>query len=93
MDLSIPGSDLTSPLSTAFTSVFSDNVQDLIGAGTLQVKPSSIITVNSIADVADKSVGVTTLREAINQANADQRRKPRVKSGRADIGAFESDFV
>ncbi len=26
---------------------------------------------NSIADVADKNVGVTTLREAINQANAD----------------------
>ena len=71
MDLSIPGSDLTSPLSTAVTSVFSDNVQDLLGAGTLQVKPSSIITVNSIADVADKNVGVTTLREAINQANAD----------------------
>ncbi len=71
MDLSIPGSDLTSPLSAAVTSVFSDNVQDLLGAGTLQVKPSSIITVNSIADVADKNVGVTTLRAAINQANAD----------------------
>ena len=71
MDLSIPGSDLTWTLSTAVTSVFSDNVQDLLGAGTLQVKPSSIITVNSIADVADKNVGVTTLREAINQANAD----------------------
>ncbi len=70
MDLSVPGST-NSPLSTSLTPVFGDNVQDLLGTGALQVNPSAIITVNSIADTVDDNDGVTTLREAINQANAD----------------------
>ena len=69
MDLSIPGSTTNSPLSTP--SVFGDNVQDLLGTSALHVNPSAIITVNSIADTVDDNDGVTTLREAINQANAD----------------------
>ena len=69
MDLSIPGSTTNSPLSTP--SVFGDNVQDLLGRSALKVNPSAIITVNSIADTVDDNDGVTTLREAINQANAD----------------------
>ncbi len=70
MDLSIPGSTTNSTLSTP--SVFGDNVQDLLGTGTLNVNPSAIITVNSIADtVDDPNSGVTTLRDAINQANGD----------------------
>ena len=69
MDLSIPGSTTNSPLSTP--SVFGDNVQDLLGRSALKVNPSAIITVNSIDDVVDDNDGVTTLREAINQANAD----------------------
>ena len=68
MDLSIPGSTPNSPL----TPVFGDNVQDLLGTGALNVNPNAIITVNSIADtVDDPSSGVITLRDAINQANAD----------------------
>ena len=47
-------------------------MQDLLGTGTINVNPSAIITVNSIADgVDDFNSGVTTLRDAINQANAD----------------------
>ncbi len=70
MDLSSPSPTTNSPLSTP--SVFADNVQDLLGTGTLHVNPSAIITVNSIADgVDDFNSGVTTLRDAINQANAD----------------------
>ncbi len=68
MDLSSPTSTTNSPL----TPVFGDNVQDLLGTGALNVNPSAIITVNSIADtVDDPSSGVITLRDAINQANAD----------------------
>ena len=68
MDLSSPTPTTSSPL----IPVFGDNVQDLLGTGTLQVNPSAIITVNSIADtVDDPSSGVITLRDAINQANAD----------------------
>ena len=68
MDLSIPGSTPNSPL----TPVFGDNVQDLLGTGALNVNPSAIITVNSNADtVDDPSFGVITLRDAVNQANAD----------------------
>ncbi len=69
MDLSIPSSTINSPLSTP--SVFGDNVQDMLGRSALNVNPSAIITVNSIADTVDDNDGVTTLREAINQANAD----------------------
>ena len=70
MDLSIPGSTTNSPLSTP--SVFGDNVQDLLGTGALNVNPTGIIVVNSIADgVDDLNSGVTTLRDAINQANGD----------------------
>ncbi|MBR8838134.1 MAG: hypothetical protein DSM106950_30070 [Stigonema ocellatum SAG 48.90 = DSM 106950] len=69
MDLSIPGST-NAPLSTA--AVFADNVQDLLGTGTLQVNPTGIITVNSTNDtIDDPNSGVTTLRDAISQANAD----------------------
>ena len=68
MDLSIPGSTPNSPL----VPVFGDNVQDLLGTGTLNVNPSAIITVNSTNDaVDDPNSGVTTLRDAINQANGD----------------------
>ena len=68
MDLSIPGSTTNSPL----IPVFADNVQDLLGTGALQVNPSAIITVNSIDDALnDPNSGVTTLRDAINQANGD----------------------
>ena len=72
MDLSIPGSTTNSPLSTSLIPVFGDNVQDLLGVGALHVNPTGVIVVNSIADtVDDPSSGVTTLRDAINQANAD----------------------
>ena len=68
MDLSSPTLTTSSPL----TPVFGDNVQDLLGTGALHVNPSAIITVNSIADtVDDPSSGIITLRDAINQANAD----------------------
>jgi len=68
MDLTSPTLTTNSPL----TPVFGNNVQDLLGVGLLYVNPSSIITVNSIADqVDDFNSGVTTLRDAINQANAD----------------------
>ena len=68
MDLSSPTPTPNSPL----VPVFGDNVQDLLGTGTINVNPSAIITVNSIADtVDDPSSGVTTLRDAINQANGD----------------------
>ncbi len=72
MDLSIPGSDFQSPSITSFTPVFGDNVQDLLNVGTLHVSASSIITVNSIVDVVDDNDCITTLREAINFANADE---------------------
>ncbi|MBR8840831.1 MAG: right-handed parallel beta-helix repeat-containing protein [Stigonema ocellatum SAG 48.90 = DSM 106950] len=68
MDLSIPGST-NAPLSTA--AVFADNVQDLLGTGTLQVHPTGIIVVNSIDDTVNSRPSVTTLRDAINKANAD----------------------
>ena len=68
MDLSSPNSTTNSPL----VPVFGDNVQDLLGTGALNVNPSAIITVNSTNDALDDSnSGVTTLRDAINQANAD----------------------
>ncbi len=68
MDLSSPTLTTNSPL----TPVFGDNVQDLLNTGALNVNPSTIITVNSIADgVDDLNSGVTTLRDAINQANGD----------------------
>ena len=67
MDLLSPDSTTKSPL----IPVFGDNVQDLLGRSALKVNPSAIITVNSIADTVDDNDGVTTLREAINQANAD----------------------
>ncbi|MDF5730999.1 MAG: choice-of-anchor Q domain-containing protein [Rhizonema sp. PD38] len=54
------------------TPVFGGNVQDLLSVGALHVNPCAIITVNSITDAVDDSAsGVTTLRDAINQANAD----------------------
>ncbi len=68
MDLSIPTLTTNLPL----TPVFGDNVQDMLGRSALNVNPTGIIVVNSIADtVDDPSSGVTTLRDAINQANAD----------------------
>ncbi|MBR8838819.1 MAG: hypothetical protein DSM106950_33655 [Stigonema ocellatum SAG 48.90 = DSM 106950] len=68
MDLS----SLTLTTNLDITPVFGDNVQDLLGVGALNVNPSAIITVNSIADgVDDFNSGVTTLRDAINQANGD----------------------
>ncbi len=70
MDLSSPSPTTSSPL----IPVFGDNVQDLLGRSALNVNPSAIITVNSIADaVDDLNSGVITLRDAINQANADNR--------------------
>ncbi|GAB1543448.1 hypothetical protein NUACC21_61220 [Scytonema sp. NUACC21] len=74
--MDFPGftTDDGSVLSASLTPVFSDNVLDLLNAGTLQVNPSAIITVNSIADLVDNDDSVTTLREAINQANADSDR-------------------
>ena len=71
MDLTL-GSTTNSLVTTSLTPVFGDNVQDLLGTGALHVNPSAIITVNSIADAVDNfNSGVTTLRDAINQANAD----------------------
>ena len=68
MDLSSPTPTTNSPL----IPVFGDNVQDLLNAGALNVNPTGIIVVNSIADtVNDVNSGVTTLRDAINQANGD----------------------
>ncbi len=68
MDLSSPSPNTNSPL----TPVFGDNVQDILGIGSINLNPSVIITVNSTNDgVDDLSSGVTTLRDAINQANAD----------------------
>ena len=68
MDLSIPTLTTNLPL----TPVFGDNVQDLLGVGALHVNPTGVIVVNSIADtVDDPESGVITLRDAINQANAD----------------------
>ena len=65
--------DLTPALGASLTSVFGDNVQDLLNAGALNVKPTGIIVVNSIDDVvgSDTDNGVTTLRDAINRANTD----------------------
>ena len=45
--------DLSSPTPTTnigITPVFGDNVQDLLGVGALNVKPTGIIVVNSNAD-------------------------------------------
>ncbi len=68
MDLSFPTPTTNLPL----TPGFGDNVQDMLGTTTLRVSPSAIIMVNSIADaVDDLNSGVTTLRDAINQANSD----------------------
>ncbi|MBR8840877.1 MAG: hypothetical protein DSM106950_44695 [Stigonema ocellatum SAG 48.90 = DSM 106950] len=65
-------SNPTNPLISTSTPVFSDNVQDLLGTGTLQVNPTRIITVNSTNDaIDDPNSGVTTLRDAIVRANAD----------------------
>ena len=66
--LSAPAMPLQSSAS-AFNA--SDSVQDLLGVTTNNLGASTIITVNSIADVVDNNDGVTTLREAINFANAD----------------------
>ncbi len=66
--LSAPATPLQSSAS-AFNA--SDSVQDLLGVTTNHLGASTIITVNSIADVVDNNDGVTTLREAINFANAD----------------------
>jgi len=67
MDLTSPTLTTNSPL----TPVFGD-VPDILGTGILHLNPSAIITVNSTADaVDDLKSGVTTLRDAINQANAD----------------------
>ncbi len=61
-----------STTNSTLTPVFADNVQDLLGTGTINVNPSAIITVNSIADAVDNfNSGVTTLRDAIDQANGD----------------------
>ncbi|MDF5727585.1 MAG: CSLREA domain-containing protein [Rhizonema sp. PD38] len=71
MDFSSSTIDPTAALSVP-TQVFSDNVQDLLGFGTIPKNPSAIFTVNSTADVVDDSDNVMTLREAINQANNNQ---------------------
>ena len=67
--------DLSSPTLTTnsdLTPVFGDNMQDILGVSAIHVNPSAIITVNSTNDgVDDLESGVTTLRDAINQANAD----------------------
>ncbi|MBR8834548.1 MAG: hypothetical protein DSM106950_11050 [Stigonema ocellatum SAG 48.90 = DSM 106950] len=63
-------SNSINPLVSTNTPVFGDNVQDLLNAGLVNVKPTGIIVVNSIADVAGQP-GATTLRDAINKANAD----------------------
>ncbi len=68
MDLSVVGAT-NAPLSN--TAVFADNVHDLLGTGTINLQPSATIVVNSIADQVDNNNGITTLRDAINQANAD----------------------
>lgn len=70
--MDLPGSttDYQSSLSALSTPIFSDNVQDLLGVG-MPKNPSAIFAVNSTADVVDDSDGVTTLREAINSANAN----------------------
>ncbi|MDF5715955.1 MAG: CSLREA domain-containing protein [Rhizonema sp. NSF051] len=47
-----------------------DSASEPIGGGNLS-GVSKMITVNSTADVVENSDGVTTLREAINFANAD----------------------
>ena len=62
--------DLTPTIGASLTPVFADNVQDLLNVGALNVKPTGIIVVNSIDD-APSVDGVTTLRDAINQANSD----------------------
>ena len=67
--------DSSSPIPTTnfpLTPIFGDNVHDLFGVSALHVNPSSIIMVNSTADALhDSNSGITTLRDAINQANAD----------------------
>ena len=68
MDLSVSSATNT-PLSNV--AVFADNVHDLLSTGNINVHPSSIIVVNNIADQVDNNNGVTTLRDAINQANVD----------------------
>ena len=71
MDLTL-GSTTNSLVTTSLTPIFGDNVQDLLGTGALHVNPSAIITVNSIDDALnDINSCVTTLRDAINQANGD----------------------
>ncbi|MUG99430.1 hypothetical protein F7734_46945 [Scytonema sp. UIC 10036] len=74
MDFSGSTTDYHSAFSAPSTPICWDNVVDPLNTGTLQVNPGAIITVNSIADLVDESDGLTTLREAINQANADSSR-------------------
>ncbi|MBR8836074.1 MAG: hypothetical protein DSM106950_19130 [Stigonema ocellatum SAG 48.90 = DSM 106950] len=68
MDITFP--NVTNSIVSTNTPVFGDNVQDLLNAGLLNVNPTGIIVVNSIDDIPEQP-GVTTLRDAINQANAD----------------------
>lgn len=68
MDFLGSTTDYESAFSATSTPVFSD---DLLHQLHVQVNPGAIITVNSIADLVDSNDGVTTLREAINQANTD----------------------
>lgn len=59
------------PLNSSATSNFDfGTALDIISGTNFARQSSSIFTVNSIADVVDDNDGVTTLREAINQANA-----------------------
>ncbi|MBR8839881.1 MAG: hypothetical protein DSM106950_39260, partial [Stigonema ocellatum SAG 48.90 = DSM 106950] len=63
----------TNPLISTSTPVFGDNVQGLLGERTLQLNPTGIIVVNSTNDtIEDPNSGVTTLRDAIVRANADE---------------------
>ncbi|MBR8837156.1 MAG: hypothetical protein DSM106950_24910 [Stigonema ocellatum SAG 48.90 = DSM 106950] len=63
-------STTNSPLSS--TPVLGNNADNMLNASPLQVNPSATIVVNSIDDVANKIAGVTTLRDAVNQANAEE---------------------
>ena len=61
----------SSAFNASVTPLFNLDGQDVIGGGTKLLDASTIITVNSTADVVNTGVGVTTLRDAINFANAD----------------------
>ncbi len=66
----VPTDHLQLSSSTLTPLLNADNASEPIGGGNLS-GVSKMITVNSTADAVDNSDGVTTLREAINFANAD----------------------